>query len=305
MTFGFNKRFSTAGSFFASHSRRGTIRGRLFVDRNLNGVFNVGEPGISGIRVELEEGHSVVTDAEGRFEFSGMRSETYHVRVPLDQFNEAVRLTGPADVVIPVSGGRDSEVNFGVVNFARLVGNVYNNYAMDGKKQPDANGVPHVRLFLEGNGVRRELLSDGAGDYGVFDIMPGDYQLTLDPTTLPANFVGPDGPIAIHVAPVTTIAMDIPVRAIRSISGVVSFKQAPIAGVQITAGAVTASTAADGTFMLRDLPAGELTLNVVAKNPLPAGLNAPTGKIKLPREPIAVENVSIVISNPDLLPFLK
>jgi hypothetical protein len=124
------------------------------------------------------------------------------------------------------------------------------------------------------------------------------------------------------VAPITTVVHDVPVRAIRSISGVVLFRPepsvnqagnvvnpdvqlVPISGVQLTAGGVSAETADDGSFLLRDLPAGELTLSVVPKKALPPGLNAPSGKIKLPREPIAVENVSIVVSNPDLLPLLK
>jgi len=323
MTVGFNKRFSASGgSFLPSHSRRGTIRGRLFVDLNLNGVFNSGEPGISGLTVELGNGRTAVTDADGRFEFSGLRSETYQVHVPLSQFKERVRLTGSAEILTRVSGENTADVNFGIVNFARVMGNVYNDYAMEGRRQPDASGVPHVRLLLEGNGDRRELLSDGAGDYGVFDIAPGDYALSIDRTTLPANFAGPDVPVAIHVAPVSTVVFDVPVRAIRSISGVVLFKPVPsinqagvvvnddmqpmpISGVRLTAGGMTVATGADGTFMFRDLPAGEVTLSVIPKAELPPGMNAPSGKIKMPREPIAVENVSILVSNPDLLPLLK
>ena len=56
--------------------------------------------------------------------------------------------------------------------------------------------------------------------------------------------------------------------------------------------------------MVRNLPAGELFLNVIPARQLPEGLNAPAGKVKFPREPIHVEDATIVISNPELLHYL-
>jgi len=85
---------------------------------------------MGGLRVELDNGKTAVTDPEGRFEFSGLRQDTYHVRLPLNQLNEAVRLTGPSDVAAPLLEGVAAEVNFGVVNFARLVGSVFNDYLL-------------------------------------------------------------------------------------------------------------------------------------------------------------------------------
>src|SRR5262249_1222813 len=145
-TVGFNKIFSGA-SGLPFHARRGTIRGRIFVDLDLNGSYNAGEPGLAGLRVEIDaKGKTAITDSEGRFEFFVLRPDTYHVRVAVDQFNQAIRLTGASEVAAPLLEGGAAEVNFGVVNFARLMGNVFNDYIMEGRKQPDANGLPHVKL---------------------------------------------------------------------------------------------------------------------------------------------------------------
>lgn len=55
---------------------------------------------------------------------------------------------------------------------------------------------------------------------------------------------------------------------------------------------------------MRDLPAGELTLTLVPTRPLPPGMAVPAGRMRLPREPIQVENATIVLSNPELLNYL-
>ena len=78
----------------------------------------------------------------------------------------------------------------------------------------------------------------------------------------------------------------------------------PLAGVQITAGYGIARTDENGNFLLRDLPAGDLTVTLVPIKDLPAGMKVPAGQVKMPAEPIQVQGASIVISNPDLTPYL-
>jgi hypothetical protein len=79
----------------------------------------------------------------------------------------------------------------------------------------------------------------------------------------------------------------------------------PLAGVQLAIGGVAAFTDAEGSFILRDLPAGDLMLRVVPARILPVGLEAPSGTVKLSREPVQLDNVTIVISNPELLEYLQ
>jgi hypothetical protein len=66
----------------------------------------------------------------------------------------------------------------------------------------------------------------------------------------------------------------------------------------------TATTGSDGSFVVRNLPGGELPFSIVPYRNLPEGLTAPTGKVKMPREPIQIEDATIVISNPDLPQYL-
>jgi hypothetical protein len=325
VTVGLNKTF-TGGlpSPLPFRQQKGIIRGRVFRDLNVDGRFNGGESGLAGVRVQLDTGQLAVTDAEGRFEFRRLKPGPYEVRLPLSQFQEPVRMTTSGEASLDLVEERNAEVHFGVVDFARLIGNVFNDYAMDGQRHPDANGLRHVKLILQGNGASRAITTDGGGDFEVCDVVPGNYQLTLDPATLPSNFVGPGGAISVRVAPVTTVVQDIPVRAIRSLSGHVYFRNGAthsvngssqsgeasqdlkgLPGVRLAIGDAVATTDDAGAFILRNLPAGQLTLSVVPARALPAGLDAPTGRVKLPQEPIQAENTKIYISNPGLLECLS
>ncbi len=341
LTLGFNKTLSGTPRWLVPfHQPRGTIRGRVFRDLNVNGAFNVGEPGLAGVRVDLNSGETVLTDSQGRFEFSGLKPDTYRVSVPLSQFVDAVRVTSPTDVHVELFQEKTAEVNFGIINFARVMGNVFNDYLLDGKGQPDANGLRGIRLVLTGAGTSRNVVTDGAGDYELYEVTPGDYQLTVDATTLPSNFDASAEPINIHVAPTATIVQPVPVRALRSIAGHVYFKPngsgnveshasirngqeianpgnslngtrrvdssilQPLAGIQLTIDHTVDTTDAEGSFVLRNLPAGELVLTIVPARPVPPGLAVPEARIKLPRSPIQIEGAAVVISNPDLLNYL-
>ena len=78
----------------------------------------------------------------------------------------------------------------------------------------------------------------------------------------------------------------------------------PLAGIQITAGYGVVKTDENGNFLLRDLPAGDLTVTLVSAKELPAGMKVPSGQVKMPAEPIQVQGATIVISNPELAPYL-
>jgi uncharacterized repeat protein (TIGR01451 family) len=62
-------------------SQRQVITGRVFVDAMKTGRFRSGDTGIAGVRVFLEDGSSVVTDAQGRFSFPGARPGMHVLRV--------------------------------------------------------------------------------------------------------------------------------------------------------------------------------------------------------------------------------
>ncbi len=87
-------------------------------------------------------------------------------------------------------------------------------------------------------------------------------------------------------------------------SNLSDYNLVPMAGIQLSAGYGVATTDDNGNFLLRDLPAGELTITVVPAKPLPPDMKVPSGAVRMPPEPIEIRGATIVISNPDLVPYL-
>ncbi len=326
------------GFFLIGKHRNYTVEGHVFRDNNVNGAYNAGEPGLGGVRVELNTGESAVTDNDGHFEFKDLKPGAYRVVIPVTQFKDPVRLTTSNSSMVQLYPQRKAEVNFGIVNFARVMGNVFNDYKMDGMKQMDATGMQSIRLTLTDGKTTLRVDSDGAGDFEFDDVAPGDYQLMVDRSTVPPNFVGPSKTFPVHVAPVSTVIQDIPVRAVRSMAGRVFLKMhsnpgeaagpgkpsglkiagakkqenkeepreelQPLAGVTLAIDRATATTDEQGNFLLRNLPAGNLVLQIVPRVPVPEGVKLPSGAIHLGPEPVQMDSVTITISNPELLQYL-
>ena len=57
------------------------ILGRLFEDRNGNGIPDPGEPGVPGVRVYLEDGSFVFSDKEGQYSFTGVSAGNHVVKI--------------------------------------------------------------------------------------------------------------------------------------------------------------------------------------------------------------------------------
>ena len=363
MYFGFTKRFSAMpGAIFPTRHAGRIIEGRVFRDNNVNGAFNFGEQGLVGLRVRLDDGEVAETDEQGRYKFTDVSQGEHTVTFALTQFAEPVRMTTKNQATVDLIRQRIGVVDFGVVDFARVTGSVFNDLRFEGTRPVDAKGLAGVHLMLDDGKRRRTIIAQDTGDFEVDDVAPGDYMISVDASTLPANYTLPQDTFTLHVTPVSTTVQNIPARAMRSIAGRVfvkvlaepaaqpadsdklkiggmpagsvrsqrggqaggrasqtgrgqaqgatgaattgDYNLVPLAGVQITAGYGTAKTDENGSFLLRDLPAGELTVTLVPVKGLPAGMKVPLGQVKMPSEPIQVQGATIVISNPDLAPYL-
>ncbi|HEV7521449.1 MAG TPA: SdrD B-like domain-containing protein [Candidatus Angelobacter sp.] len=367
MYFGFTKRFSAMpgaliGSLIPARRAGRIVEGRVFRDNNVNGTFNFGEQGLVGLRVRLDDGEVAETDERGHYKFTDVSQGEHTVSLALTQFSEPVRMTTKNQASVDLIRQRIAMVNFGVVDFARVTGSVFNDLSLDGKRSPDAKGLAGVHLTLDDGKTRRTIVAQDTGEFEIDDVAPGEYRISVDASTLPANYSLPEDRFTLRVTPVSTVVENIPARAMRSIAGRVfvkvlaepnaqpadndklkiggipsgsirsqrggqaggrvsqtgrgqaqgstgassggDYNLVPIAGVQITAGHGVAKTDENGNFLLRDLPAGDLTVTLIPVKDLPEGMKVPVGQVKMPAEPIQVQGASIVIGNPELAPYL-
>jgi hypothetical protein len=318
LSFGLVKSFH--GSPAQALTRRGgrVIQGRVYRDENINGVWDKGERGLAGAQVQLDGTETAVTDDEGVYRFAGVSNDVHRVSLNPAQFSDPVRMTTRGEVDITPNAHGAPSAEFGIINFARLMGTVFNDLRLLGKPQPDSPGVGNLRLVLrQGDQEVSSIMVPPNGHFEEDNIPPGDYELTVDANSIPANFATRVTSLPVHVAPVSTVMVNIPIQALRSISGHVYLKVArkpggkgpevdmvPLAGVQLSAGASVGTTASDGAFILRNLPAGELMVALMTVKPLAEGLKLPSGQVHMPAEPVEVQNATIVLSNPALVPYV-
>lgn len=57
------------------------VVGKVFMDCNRNGVQDIGERGVPGIRLFMEDGSYVVTDREGKYDFYGVSAKTHVLKL--------------------------------------------------------------------------------------------------------------------------------------------------------------------------------------------------------------------------------
>jgi hypothetical protein len=281
----------------------------------LRGVYEEEAQGLGGIKVLLDDGRSTVTDRDGQYEFLRLSDRIYHVSIPIDQFPTPVRLTTPSPATVDLRNRRSANVDFGVVNFSRVVVLAFNDYLMDGTRQPDAPLISDLKLHLiDAKGRHRILFATGGGDYEASKIDPGKYEVQVLADSVPTGYSLPADRVTVTVDPASSAIVNLPFRAMRSISGKVQFKATlpdgsselrPLAGVELQVGEQKVTTGPDGSFLVRDLPAGEIPIRVLCcLGDVPSGVALPSGVIHLGRDPQQLENINITINNPDLLSYI-
>ena len=93
---------------------RGTILGRVFEDRNRDGFQDRDEPGLFGATVALDDGTSVMTDAEGLFHVPVVDAGQRLLKLDMARLPYPGTPTTDVATVARVSGGLITSVRFGV-----------------------------------------------------------------------------------------------------------------------------------------------------------------------------------------------
>jgi hypothetical protein len=274
---------SSGGGFqFSKLFNRTRVRGRVFHDLNGNGQPEVGEPGVAGMKIQIDGKRTVTTDQDGRYELSV--NEGPHI-VALISSDLGVRLlaSSPTERRLDLNGGRKIDLNFGVRDVGSISGRVFNDIGtLPGSTAQNAPGLGGVRVVLRssGNGLGPfvlETLTGAAGSYEFTSLRPGKYVIEIDPETVPANYrLAGIASSMIIVAPVHSSYYDMPIAAQRAITGIVFIDKdgdgrytfgndETVEAASVAVNDTVATTGANGAYILRDLPAGRANIRVTSQ----------------------------------------
>jgi hypothetical protein len=155
----------------------GSVAFHAFIDKNGNGRWDPGEPGVA--KVEVVGGATrVLTDDNGRAFISGLgAAPTARLNVSLDKLDNANMRTPPLTIQISPRAGGETQVDFPM----QPTGEVMIRILL---RRPDGTkvGLSAVRARLvAGDGHMVEAHTEFDGSASFEDLIVGVYHLELDP----------------------------------------------------------------------------------------------------------------------------
>lgn len=179
-----------------------SISGVCFLDANYNGLYDEGEAGLKGVKLELikqSNGKTVATvhsDDQGRYTFDGLRANTYRLRVVVPEggytFTKVVEggnqfLARPERREytvddIKITTGEERDMPVGTVLPSKLSGVAYLDNDFSGKKNGSERVVSGltVKLVDEAGNVVATDKTSAKGKFTFEGVNPGRYQIVAD-----------------------------------------------------------------------------------------------------------------------------
>ena len=307
------------------YQQTGAIGDTIWYDADGDGVQDPGEPGLANVQVTLvgdldgdgvaDDTLTTVTDGDGNYLFDRLPAGSYAITVDPSTLPGGMEETfdadgtGSPDTAQVTIGNNEAnlDVDFGYTGTGSIGDTIWYDADNDGVQDPDEVGIPGVTVTLTGDfdndGQTDDTMTVTTGPDGTYlfpNLPAGEFDITVDPATLPGGMTGsgdPDGVIdnttTLTLAPgQDDLSRDFGYTGTGSIgdqlwvdsngNGVQDPGEGGLAGVQVCIGvdldgdgqpdyrAIT-TTDASGAYLFDNLPAGSHTVCV---NPatLPPGI---------------------------------
>ncbi len=193
---------------------RANLGDTVWRDDNRNGIAESGEPGVSGVVINLlDSGENILasttTDANGHYEFSNLLPADYIVEFNLSSLpvhftptlqnqgsddttdSDANPSNGKTNTITLLSGDNNTSIDMGINIPQTTIGDrVWNDTNLNGLQDNDEIGVEGVTVrLLDSNGnsvtdatgtVVLPTVTNSSGNYHFTNLVPGDYMLEFE-----------------------------------------------------------------------------------------------------------------------------
>jgi len=183
----------------------GSIGNYVWEDRNTNGIQDIGENPLSGIRIILnsDDGNQIaetVSDANGFYQFINLVPDEYFLTViitddmtfttadsgsdDLDSDISGILGTGTSDYFIVGAGENKDDLDIGLIIWNDIIGVIWDDLDADGIREIGEPFLAGVELTLRdgmGNIVRSET-TDNSGNYSFEDLPRAEYFVEISTT---------------------------------------------------------------------------------------------------------------------------
>jgi len=171
-----------------------SINGLVWLDLNGNAAQDANEPVSSGSQIQISSGETVLsmlTDENGRYQFSDLAEGEYTVQITDDLAGLNYRLTsGEASVQVQVPSITIDAVNFGLqpTHPATISGMVWLETGNFGIRDSGETGIAGLKIDLvDATGtIIQSFILEADGFYSFENLLGGNYSIQIDETSLPA-----------------------------------------------------------------------------------------------------------------------
>ncbi len=155
---------------------RGGVRGRVYLDRNANGYYDRGEPGVADVQIMVDGTRRYRTDSQGWFYIQRNRNRDEIVVSLTDELSalytptQGVHRARWADAVF-------TQVTLGIATLGSISGKIV---LQEGGEPQPLTGMRVQLLRLSDGSVQGKSITDTQGVYYFGEVMPGHYRVQPD-----------------------------------------------------------------------------------------------------------------------------
>jgi hypothetical protein len=165
----------------------GSIEGVVFNDINRNGRQESGEEGIKGITISMEDGSLAKTDDKGFYRFPRVEAGSHFMTLDVKRIPAEYNIISPEKRTAEIKLRETLRVNFQLIKAGSIEGRVVHDTNGDGRIDSTEKGLADVLVILEGGEIN--TYTDEEGKFIFENVLPGEYRLKVDSSTLPEGAV--------------------------------------------------------------------------------------------------------------------
>ncbi len=167
----------------------GEIEGRLFLDRDLDGVFGKGDIPVAGVGVRLDRGSWITeTDEEGIYTFTDVPAGPHDISVVSGTIRADYVMLDPNKRKVTTSSFSRQIVDFRIGLNRTVTGQVWYDENGNGLREESEPAGNSVHLVLGG---QQDTLCHTDGQFAIGDVAPGRQYLQVDATSIDVDYAAP------------------------------------------------------------------------------------------------------------------
>lgn len=157
---------------------RGVLNGRVFLDRNRDGIRQDNEPGIPGVRVKvIGTRMGLNTTGDGYFTIQNIPQGLYALTVSRESLPLGYLVPEEAQPRVTVGDGRRSDVEIPLILSGQVRGTVFVDDNANGEVDSGEERLEGqwISLVPKGEGETMNVHTAAFGQYGFESVKPGEY----------------------------------------------------------------------------------------------------------------------------------